>query len=63
MSQLVIYAADRSVLHTHVPEFGQMDVVFYGNGYIVSPGYPGHYPNGADGKLLITSETGMVSLP
>ena len=46
-----------------VPASEQFDISNIRKGYIVSPGYPGNYPDGADGSIEIKTPTAGVSIP
>ena len=59
MSQLDIYVLDLTVFQ--IPMSGRADLTDIRDGYIVSPGYPGRYPQEADGRLGITTSTAAVS--
>ena len=43
-----------------VPESGRVDIVDITEGYIISPGYPGNYPDRSYGSIEITTSSKMV---
>lgn len=46
----------------HMPGSGWKYIMDSRDGYIVSPGYPGQYPNGVNSEVWITTSTATVSL-
>mgnify|MGYP001796264606 CR=1 FL=1 len=46
-----------------LPAHGQINITDVRAGYIITPGYPGQYPNNANGSIEITTSANEVSLP